>query len=666
MPKALLRRALVLFTLSLPSATSGATGLRRVASTAEVESGTFLLRDAEGYLAAPAVSTEVMIRITGLVARTEVIQRYMNPTDDTVGGLYAFPLPPGAAVDRLRLEIGERSIEGKLMERAQAERAFETAQARGQRASLLRQERPNLFSTSVANLGPKETLVVRLEYQETVQYDAGAMSLRFPLRTNPGHYRAGAEISDFAASGFATPAATRPLPDSTVSTSPISLRVSLEPGFELAGLHSSSHLLRVQAEGRVHTIELQSRQVTPDRDFVLSWRPRLEEAPKAALFSELRGEHRYVLLMVVPPHAAKVQDTQLPKETVFIIDTSCSMAGESMPQAKTALQLAVSRLRPEDVFNIIEFNSDARTLWTEAREAQVAAQEEAGRFIDRLQPTGGTNMLSALKLALPEQERATDRLRQVIFVTDGAVDNEEQLFHFIKARLGRSRLFTVGIGSAPNSWFMREAAQFGQGTLTQINRLTEVQEKMAGLFAKIESPVVRDLSFDFGVTGSEAWPDRVPDLYLGEPIVLTARVPADAKRMELRGRTKDEPFTLSLPLVGGAEERGIAKLWARSKIEALTDRIVMGTPELELRPELVRVALQYGLVSTYTSLVAIEDTREVATAAASDPTEDPYAEVLPSGGTASRLLFSLSIFSLLLGLGFELAARRRAVSRARS
>jgi Ca-activated chloride channel family protein len=274
--------------------------------------------------------------------------------------------------------------------------------------------------------------------------------------------------------------------------------------------------------------------------------------------------------------------------------------------------------------------------------------------VSSLRANGGTNMLSALQRALiPNTEFA--QLRQVIFITDGAVGNEMELYRYIEERLGGSRLFTVGIGPAPNSWFMKEAAQFGRGTFTFIGRTDEVEARMGELFAKIASPVLSDLKVEFGDPNVEVWPDRLPDLYAGEPIFVTVRMPPSATIATITGRTSGAPFKVEVPLKGGAKERGIHKLWARAKIEALTDRIVLGTPEAEVQPTITSVALAHGLVSKYTSLVAVDVTptvpSEVPIAEANTaPNQQAYATSMPKTATPAELMLWASFACALLAL----------------
>ena len=322
-----------------------------------------------------------------------------------------------------------------------------------------------------------------------------------------------------------------------------------------------------------------------------------------------------MLLMLLPPQV-EGEGARLPRETIFVIDTSGSMHGTSIQQARSALLLALARLQPEDTFNVIQFNSRTWKLFDQPVAADRPAIELARAYVERLGANGGTEMLSALTAAFSQRgELESNRVRQVIFITDGSVGNEAQLFAYIHENLGERRLFTVGIGSAPNSHFMTRAAKFGRGTFTYVGTAGEVSEKMGELFRKLESPVLSHIELDFEDDRVEVWPQRIPDLYLGEPVVVTARLPDVPSGLDVRGRRGEQPWGIGFQLRGGKTHSGVAKLWARRKIAALMDSMdsmTEGADRDEVRAQVVAqvidVALQHHLVSKFTSLIAVDVT----------------------------------------------------------
>ncbi|MCW8906804.1 MAG: marine proteobacterial sortase target protein [Sedimenticola sp.] len=589
----------------------------------QVQRGSLLLRLADGAVTtgAPLLETDVQVDINGFTARVHVRQQFSNPGSVWAEGVYVFPLPENAAVDRLRLRIGERVIEGEVRERQEAKRRYEAARKSGRKATLLSQERPNIFTTSVANIGPGERVQVEIVYQQTLAYEQGRFSLRFPLvvapRYIPGSPVAAREPLSFDGSGWArntdqVPDADRvtpPVIDPGQGTiNPVSIRVRLDAGLPLARLQSLYHPVSASQDALgIHHLDLNPGSVPADRDFVLEWVPKAAAEPRAALFSEQWQGAQYALLMVMPP-APEDQPAPPPREVIFVVDRSGSMLGESMSQARAALRLALQRLRPADRFNVIRFNHSADALFARAMPASPGNLARAGRYVDRLQADGGTEMLPALQIALG-QETEAGVLRQIVFLTDGSVGNEKALLELIHQRLGQSRLFTVGIGSAPNSHFMTRAAAFGRGSFTYIGKVDEVGERMQTLLGKLEEPLLTDIQIDWpeGVP-VEMWPQRLPDLYQGEPLLLTLKTDRMPPSVRVGGVLGGHSWNEHIPLRGGGRQSGIHLLWARRKIAALMDQGIEGRASADLRAEIVDVALEHRLVSRYTSLVAVDRT----------------------------------------------------------
>ena len=576
-------------------------------------SGTLLLQGQGEPVAAPLLATDVAIDVAGIVARTRVTQRFVNPSDDWREAVYVFPLPEDAAVDHLDMRIGARRIVGVIRERGAARKAYEDAKRSGRKAALVDQERPNLFTTRAAAIGPGEEVAVAIEYQQTLRFADGAFALRFPLAITP-RYIPGTPLgmpldlpgtaADTDVVGDAsriTPPVVHPRHG---KVNPVTLAVAVDAGAPLARIDSRYHAARVtEAPGHRYTVVLDG-PVPADRDFELSWVPDVGSAPAAAVFGEVHEGRGYALAMLLPslPDAGR---PRVAREVTFVIDTSGSMSGSSIAQAKAALALALARLQPGDRFNVIEFNSRARALFAVPMPVDPATLGRARAFVGALRADGGTEMREALALALAPGETAPGLVRQVVFLTDGAVGNEDELFALIRERLGERRLFTVGIGSAPNGHFMRKAAQFGRGTHTTIGDVGEVEARMGALFRKLESPVLTDVAIDWPA-GAEAWPRQLADLYAGEPIVATASLPALDGEVVVRGRFDGRPWSATLPLAATGRHEGVHVLWARAKIDALTDAQVAGADPDDVRARIVAVALAHHLVSRHTSLVAID------------------------------------------------------------
>jgi Ca-activated chloride channel family protein len=604
--------AMPLLATILPLAASA-----NVPSPGAMQTGSLLMRMAEGYAAAPLLNTDVNININGLVARVSVMQEFRNEGEEWVEGVYVFPLPDEAAVDHMRLYIGERFIEGEIREKEQARKEYEEAKQAGKKASLVEQQRANLFTTSVANIGPGETVIVEIEYLEDIRYDDGSFSLRFPLTLTP-RYIPGDALSDTQGNGWSPD--TTLVQDASLITPPmvaasrghrVSLQARVNAGMPLEIIASRYHPVNVAETGGQYVVTLAAGRVAMDHDFELLWRPVPSAAPRAMAFAEtIDGESHY-LLMVIPPDTGESSLPRLPREMIFVIDTSGSMHGVSIEQAKRALARALEGLQPGDRFNVIEFNSYPNALFSDSMPASAANVGMAQNFVRMLQANGGTEMHSALRFALrtPPSEA---NLRQLIFITDGAVGNEEGLFELISARLGVARLFTVGIGSAPNSWFMRKAAETGRGTFTTISALHEVGEKMDRLFRKLENPQVTNIAIEWpSGTIVDSYPEVVPDLYLGEPVSLRVKASGSflpGAAIRISGDSLAGAWARDVVLNVDAQSPGVGALWARARIGDLLDRQRRGADADGTRAAIVETALTHHLVSKYTSLVAVDKT----------------------------------------------------------
>ena len=621
-------------------------------------------------------ATQIRAQVTGNVARVHVTQTFENPGDDWVEGLYVFPLSAGAAVDELEMLVGERRIRGEIKRKQEARATYEQAKSEGRRASLVDQERPNMFTTSVANIAPHSSITVDIAYLDTIPFRDGRYSLNVPLSITP-RYTPGA-VLDPADPGAAANAVGAKVAGSTATPERVTgdvqhvqVEVDLQPGFPVQSVQSLNHSIAMETLGAGRRINLRSSAVPADRDFELIWTPTVTPDTHAAAFAERLGDDTYVLVTLMPPQMAAQRSYK--REVLFIIDTSGSMGGPSIEQARAALRLGVARLQPGDSFNIIRFSNDATSLFPISQPAVGINRQSAADFINELVADGGTEMRSALDLAF-SMPATPDALRQIVFVTDGSVSNEADLVRLIANRIGGARLFTVGIGAAPNSYFMREAAAAGRGSFTFIPQIEQVSERMGDVFRKLENPALVDLQLH--------WPDGAvatlaaslpSDVYAGDPLTVVARLSSLPQGvLTLTGRSGGGAWTRQLPLNMVNDQSGVAKLWARERIGALSRQKNLGGDATEAEGQIVSLALKHHLVSDYTSLVAVDDTpvRPVDV----DAHPEQVAVSAPRGGAwASTTGFASTAtpapLLLLMGLGalaFGFALRMPVLSRRRA
>lgn len=586
-------------------------------SEESLQRGTLQLVHPESeYTDAPILNTKVDFDISGLTARVKVKQVFRNETSHWVEGKYLFPLPEKSAVDSLRMKIGERIILGEIKEKQQAKRIYQQAKRAGKKASLVEQQRPNVFTNAVANIAPFENIEVIIEYQQDLVFAKdGSLNIRFPMTMTQRYTPSSVVVENFQdfKQGFQlTPSVFEDieLPQKNKSQlgNDVEITVNLNSGIPISAVTSKSHQINYQQNSESHyQISLAGYKNKADRDFVLSWQPLAGAEPRAALFSESIANENYISLMVMPPQQ-QVSDISLPREVIFVIDTSGSMAGESIKQAKQALLYGLSTLQYGDKFNVIEFNSVTDSLYTRPQSFTESSHAEAVNFVRQLKANGGTEMLSAMNSAL-KNGKSKNRVRQVLFLTDGAISNESQLFQTISQKLGSSRLFTVGIGSAPNAHFMKRAARFGRGTFTFIADIKESERKIKELFSQISRPVLSHIEVNWPRnSNAEMWPARVPDLFAGEPLWIKAKVNDLQGVITIKGRMLNSLWETNLELSPGKSQTGIAKLWAREKIASIMNQARHGRVDQIQKKEIIDTALKHHLVSRFTSLIAVEKT----------------------------------------------------------
>jgi len=622
--------------------------------------GELLWRHADGLVPLTAVSTDVVIEVNGPLIAGTVSQRFVNPTDEVIEAVYVFPLPENAAVHAMEIIVGERRIVSIVQEKQQARRTYETAKAAGRRAALVEQQRPNLFTTVVANICPGDEIVVELGYLDRADYVDGKFDMAFPLtftpRYNPPSRSFAGITSRWVADGDARyPTAT--------------LRVELYPGVEIERIDSVSHELRIDEDAGHWYVTPAAVTVPADRDFLLAWRPVASVEPLSALFVEDRDDGRYALLMIVPAVDERVSRTPtIPTETLFLVDVSGSMQGASIIQARTALTRALNRLTPRDRFNIMSFSNDSRLYRRHFSDGDPSALADARAWVNRLAADGGTEMhpalLRAMSCFLADDESTAGFSKRIILITDAAIGNESQLLREATADLGTVRLHVVGIGGAPNRYLVRRLAEYGGGLSTFVATNDGAENGIDTFLERVARPQIAQPRLDWaGVVEPEAYPVRLPELYAGELLLWSGRFPADADvrgdfSAEIAGRTLTR--TLATPTTTSP---GVAVRWAREKVAGLMADSHRGADQNIIRNRIIQTGLDFGLVTPYTSRVAVEEA--VSADAPPTPCRLPnglphgteFESTLPNCGTTRPLLRMIGLLALMLGGGALVVAR---------
>ena len=586
----------------------------------DVESGQLLMRSGNKLSSAILLSTDIKIAVAGSSSRTIVSQRFINVSKTWAEGVYVFPIGENAAVDTLKLRIGERFIEGIIKEKFEAKVIYEEAKAEGKKASLIEQQKPNLFTNNIANIGPGEVVVVQIEFQSKLISKDGTWELRVPLVSAPRYDISVIEEKiEFGSSGFSNKSINADynenidvkILDEKELFNSVEIFIDLNTGFDLNSVKSAFHKVNIDKLSNGHHKISLPGPISSDRDFVLRWTAK-DKDTQTSLFKETQGNQDHLLLTLNPPLTNKNKYSPN-REIIFIQDISGSMGGEPLRQSKIGLEMAIKRLKPSDKFNIVLFNDRYSSYAENPVLATGKERDKAIRYVRRLNSYGGTEMYPALKYALKNFKSEKSVLKQLIFLTDGAVTQESKLFSLINRELKTARLFTIGIGSAPNSFFMSRAAELGRGSHIYIGDMDEISNRMTDLFGKIENPVITDLELILPKGfEAEVYPNPLPDLYAGDPLSIAIRGKNASGIAKVIGKIGNQKWVARVTLDQGSDQIGIAKLWAREKISNLERNRISLSPnasqKAHIDSELLQTALNYGLVSRLTSMVAVDIT----------------------------------------------------------
>jgi len=625
------------------------------------DEGLLLRHDGGEWMPAATLDTSVHFDIHGLLAEVEVKQSFNNDSDQWMEGRYLLPLPETGAVHDLRIEVDGRVIVGEIQEKQEARRTYEAAASNGQRAALVEQNRPNLFQTRVANVGPGERVDVTISYAQRVDFSDGKFSLTLPLTLTPRYESSLCIESETGCDSHAESLPARGNAQRIASglQPTVSIAIDLDPGLSILGMDSPTHALTVQQTGERYHADLKDAVVDSDRDFVVEWRPVAKAQAQSALFHERIDGEDYALMMLMPPTQPV---DPLPRELVVLIDTSGSMTGTSIEQARAAVLDALDHLHPDDRFNLIRFESRTESLFESSQAVTTQNLSIARSWVETLQADGGTELAPALTAAFSAPPES-GLLRQVVLITDAAIGDERMLLQQIETQLGPARLFPVGIGSAPNGYFLREAARLGRGSDVLIRSIDEVGESVGRLFDKLDRPALRDLDLNWP-TGAEAYPQRLPDLYSGEPLLSVAKLPVMQGELKASGWNRKSEWSnrMDLSQAGKTQDLGVARLWARARIDSLEDQLRQGASEDQVKPEIVDVSIRHRLVSRFTSLVAVDRTPvrqrdESMTSVRFDNATPDGSLAFAQTGTGARSRFALAVALLLVALAIGRSRR---------
>jgi Ca-activated chloride channel family protein len=611
--------------------------------------------------AAPAFvlkSTHVHADVNGVIADVRVEQRYHNQSKAPITARYVFPASTRAAVHGLRIRVGQRAVVAKIAEKKQAEQQFEAAAASGKTASLLSADRPNVFTMAVANIMPGDEVVVELRYSELLVPEGGTYQFVYPTVVGPRYAGAADDRDAFVESPF--------LHEGEAPPSTFALDARLSTALPLAAVRCSSHTISLERpEPTLATLALDDDGRGGDRDFILEFSLAGARIQTGLMLYEGQGE-KHFLLMVQPP--ARVSPEQIPaREYVFVLDVSGSMGGFPLDTAKILIRDLIGKLRPSDAFNVLLFSGDSQRLAPRSLPARPDNVARALAFITAAGSGGGTELEAALReaVALPRAEHVS---RSVVVLTDGYIAQERGAFELIAQHLSNTNLFAFGVGSTVNRFLIEGLARAGQGEPFIVTTPAEARAAAVRFSRYIAAPLLTEVSVRFhGFDAYDVEPVKQPDLFAERPLVVLGKYRGDRRgTIEVAGRTASAPFATSIPVasaIARAENAALPRLWARSRIARLSDFNVDGADEAAVR-EVTRLGLKYGLLTAYTSFIAVlEQIRnpggEAANVAQPSPLPLGVPETALSGEYAAGAEPELPVLLGMLLAAFAWTAHRR-------
>ena len=570
----------------------------------------------------PLQHTAVDASIAGHISTVRVKQQFANPFDTKIEAVYVFPLPEKAAVTEFLMIIGERTIRGILREKEEAEAIYRAARDQGYQASLLVQHRPNIFEQTVANIEPGKAIDVDITYFSTLAYKDGWYSFVFPTvvgpRFNPpGHPDPVQALPRGGRTKTPGAAGVEYLAPAERSGHDLGITVNIDAGMPIEEI-TSTHEITVERDGPASaTVQLAQRTTIPNRDFVLNFRIAGASVKSNLMtYRDPDTDEGFFSLMMVPPiDTANI--SRRPMEMVFVIDCSGSMEGRPLAQAKQAVTTALDLLSPHDTFQIIRFSDDASQFGREPVPATEENLAAARRYLADLNSQGGTWMIEGIRAALNFPHNPS-RYRFVSFMTDGYIGNEAEILDEVHRRIGNARIFSFGVGESVNRYLMERMAKVGRGAVAYLGLNDSAEEIMEAFFVRVSRAALTDVEIDWGgMTVSDTYPGRLPDLFVGRPLVVAGKFRGKPASVTVSGTVDGARRTFVVEAAeAGSGGPSLAKVWARANIAELTDRqATTGNPHGELRDAIRRIALQYQLASDYTSFVAVDS---------SDITEGEY------------------------------------------
>ncbi len=568
----------------------------------------------------PLKQTEVKAKIAGNISRIEVIQKFENPFPEALEAVYVFPLPDEAAVDDMEIKIGSRTIKADIKRRDEAIEIYQKARQQGRTTGLLEQERDNIFTQSLTNIKPGEKIEVTIRYTESIKFVGGDYEFVFPMVVGPRYISGNLNDAD----RINPPV----VPPGTRSGNDIAVSVEIDTGIPISNIRSTSHQITTDRNGNTVSVQLANSDTIPNKDLILRYRVAGENT-QATVLTQADKQGGHFAAYLIPALNYKTNEI-VPKDVVFLIDTSGSQQGEPLVKSQELMRRFIQGLNPNDTFTIIDFANTTKTLSATPLANTSANRQMAIKYIDKLQANGGSELLNGLKTVINFPAPETGRLRSIVLITDGFIGGENEVLGFVQQNLKPgNRLYSFGVGGSVNRFLIDRLAEVGRGT-SQVIRQDEPSAFAAeNFFRQINNPVLTDIQISWEGIGEkpEIYPIAPPDLFASQPLVLFGRK-GDRTSGKLRirgtqagGKTYEQILPVNFAQAVSTRQResnpatitntdfgnsAIAQLWARSRIKDLMNQMFSGRTK-SLVESVTNTALNYRLLSEYTAFVAVSE-----------------------------------------------------------
>ncbi|TET21385.1 MAG: VWA domain-containing protein [Candidatus Stahlbacteria bacterium] len=594
-------------------------------ASGDITQGSLQILKDDKTLELPLKHTDVDAYVTGYIARVNVTQHFTNPYKEPIEAVYVFPLPENAAVDAMTMKIGERVIKGVIKKREEAREIYEQAIQQGKTASLLEQERPNIFTQTVGNIMPGDDIYIEISYVQDLAYDHGSYEYTFPMVVGP-RFIPGEPTGSKQGGGWAED--TEEVPDASRITPPvlkpeyrsghdISLKLTVDAGVPIQNFSCPSHDIDQQVKGESQVVvQIKKGDQIPNKDFIFRYDVAGSKPEYALLTHSREAGDGYFMLMIQPKASFKIAEIT-PRELVFVVDRSGSMSGFPIQKVKETMKLCVENLHPDDYFQVIAFSYSAERFAPSPVPNTPENVKKAIAYIESLDGSGGTEMLTGVNEALSvDRDPARKRRRFVLFMSDGYVGNEAEIIAAIEAKLEGARVFSFGVGSSVNRYLLEGMARAGRGYATYCRQDEDPAAAVQLFYDRIAKPFLMDIEIDWGgLEVKEVFPTTIPDLFAAQPVIIHGRYTKPGSAViKVKGKVRGKPVIQEIAVVFPKEKSEhdvIATLWARTKIFYLSDQMYHGQDE-DIVNEITELALKYRIMSKYTSFVAVsEEVRNV-------------------------------------------------------